>query len=342
MSTETSERATLVRGSRFTVSRGLATVTVALVVLFAASAVLAPSSVARGSLLGMLPFAAVLAIAALGQTLVVQQGGIDLSIAGSISLVTVLITHQAYGDDSKVLPVALLALGVALLTGVVNGFLVGILGLNAIVATIGTNALLYAVVLGVSGGTPRQTTDLMASIAGGSTLGVPNSVYFAVVAVIVTTIVVKRTLPGRRFEAVGSNARAARAAGLPVRSYGAGAYVGAQVLYWLAGFLLAGILNKPTAYQGDAYLLASVAAVVLGGTSLLGGRGNVVATAVAALFLTQLDYFVLALGVTFAVKTLVQAAAFTVGVALYTIDWRALRRRLASGRSPSPPVPAPA
>lgn len=346
MSTETSERPRTVRGAGtalpFGMSRGLATVLVALVALFAVSAVFAPSSVARGSLLGMLPFAAILAIAALGQTLVVQQGGIDLSIAGSVSLVVVIVTHQAYGDDAKVLPAALAALGVAIVAGLVNGALIGILKLNAIVATIGVNALLYAVVLGVSGGTPRETTRLMASIAGGTTAGVPNAVYFAVLATVVATLVVKRTVAGRRFEAVGANARAAAAAGLPVRSFKASAYVGAQVLYWLAGLMIAGILNKPTAYQGDAYLLASVAAVVLGGTSLLGGRGNLVATALAALFLTQLDYFVLALGVDFAVKTLVQAAAFAVGVALYTIDWNAVRRRLSAGRSPSPPVAAAA
>ena len=72
---------------------------------------------------------------------------------------------------------------------------------------------------------------------------------------------------------------------------------------------------------------------MLGGTSLLGGRGNLVATAIAALFLSQLDQFVLALGVTYATRTLVQAAALAVGVALYTIDWRALVRRL-SGASP--------
>ena len=94
--------------------------------------------------------------------------------------------------------------------------------------------------------------------------------------------------------------------------------------------LLAGIVNKPTAYQGDGYLLASVAAVVLGGTSLLGGRGNLVATALAALFLTQLQQFVLALGVTFAVQTLVQAAALAIGVALYTVDWSAFRRLFVS------------
>ncbi len=107
----------------------------------------------------------------------------------------------------------------------------------------------------------------------------------------------------------------------------AGAYVWAQVLYWLAGVLLAGIIAQPTAFQGDAYLLPSVAAVVLGGTSLLGGRGYLVATAVAALLLSQLGQFVLALGVSFAIRTLVEAAALTVGVALYSLNWGALRTR---------------
>jgi ribose transport system permease protein len=74
---------------------------------------------------------------------------------------------------------------------------------------------------------------------------------------------------------------------------------------------------------------------VLGGTSLLGGRGNLVATAVAALFLSQLDQFVLALGVTYATRSLVQAAALAVGVGLYTVNWRALIRRLGLRRPAS-------
>jgi ribose transport system permease protein len=112
--------------------------------------------------------------------------------------------------------------------------------------------------------------------------------------------------------------------------------VGAAVFYWLAGALVAGIVNKPTAYEGDSYVLASVAAVVLGGTSLLGGRGNLVASALAALFLTQLQQYVLALGVTFAVQTLVQAAALTIGVALYTINWQRLRSRQRVRALPAP------
>ncbi|WP_392544295.1 ABC transporter permease [Oryzobacter telluris] len=314
------------------VSRGLVTVVLALLLLVVVGLVFAPSSVSSGAVQGMLPFAAVLAVIALGQTLVVMQGGIDLSVPGSVSLTIVLVTHQAYGDDSKVLPVALLALGVAVLTGLGNGFLIGRLGLNPIVATLGTNALLYAAVLAVSGGTPRETTALLARLAGGSTLGVPHAVLVAVLATVVTTVLVKKTAAGRRFEAVGANGLAAWAAGLRVEGFRAGGYVFAQVLYWLGALLLAGILNKPTAYQGDGYLLASVAAVVLGGTSLLGGRGNLVATALAALFLIQLDQFVLALGVDYAGKTLVQSAAFAIGVALYTINWSRLRRRVAARR----------
>ena len=97
----------------------------------------------------------------------------------------------------------------------------------------------------------------------------------------------------------------------------------------------AGIVNQPTAYEGNNYLLPTVAAVVLGGTSLLGGRGNLVATAIAALFLSQLDQFVLALGVSYATRTLVQAAALAVGVALYTVNWGAMTRRLVRRRPSS-------
>ena len=98
---------------------------------------------------------------------------------------------------------------------------------------------------------------------------------------------------------------------------------------WRA-ILHAGIVNQPTAYEGNNYLLPTVAAVVLGGTSLLGGRGNLVATAIAALFLSQLDQFVLALGVSYATRTLVQAAALAVGVALYTSTGASSARRLAT------------
>jgi ribose transport system permease protein len=328
MTSATATTRTSARRRRPTTSRGLVTMVAAVGLLVLAGAVLAPTSISKGSLQGMVQFAAVLAIVALGQTLVIQQGGIDLSVPGSVSLVVVITTFEPRGQDSRLLPAVLLALGVAVAAGLLNGVLVAVFRLNSIVATLGTNALLYAGVLGISGGSPRRTTALLARIAGGSTAGIPHALPFAVVAVALVSLVIKATVLGRRFEAVGANGLAANAVGLHVARHRIGAFVGAQVLYWLGAVLLAGIIAQPTAFQGEAYLLPSVAAVVLGGTSLLGGRGNLAATAVAALFLTQLNQFVLALGVDFAVQTLVQAAALTVGIALYSVNWPVVRARL--------------
>lgn len=333
------ETGTKLSHSRLNISKGFLTVGISTVALFIVCAILAPSSVSQGAVLGMLPFAAVLAIVGLGQMLVVQQGGIDLSIPGAVSLAIVIVSHQPNGDDSKLVPAILTALAYAVVAGLINGFLVGRLGLSSIIATLGTNALLFGAVLGISGGIPRGTTKLLASVAGGLTFGVPNSIFFAVLALIIVSVLVKKSVAGRRFEAVGANPAAARIVGARVRLHQAAAYVWAQVLFCIAGILLAGITAQPTAFQGGAYLLPAVAVVVLGGTSLLGGRGFPAATVVAAVFLTQLDQFVLALGVPYAVRDLVQAAALGLGVALYTVNWSALRQRFV--RRPRSPQSTP-
>jgi ribose transport system permease protein len=319
-------------GARRLLSRGLVTVLVATAGLFAASFLFASTSLTRGTLLTMLPFAAALAVAGLGQTLVVMQGGIDLSVAGGLSLYVVILTKYPAGVNSRLLPAIGIAFLAAIAAGSVNGFLIGRMRLNPIVATLGTNALLFGAVLWYTAGIPTTTTANLARVGGGLWLGIPIPVYIAVAATALVTAVVKLMPSGRRFEGVGANETAARTAGIRVKRHRTGAYVWAQVLYCLAALLHAGIVNQPTAYEGNNYLLPSVAAVVLGGTSLLGGRGNLLATAVAALFLSQLDQFVLALGVTYATRQLVQAAALAVGVALYTIDWGGLERRVLSHR----------
>ena len=326
------------RGARRLLSRGLVTVFVATAALFATSLVFASSSLTRGTLLTMLPFAAALAVASLGQTLVVMQGGIDLSVAGGLSLYVVIVTKYPAGDNSRLFAAIGIAFLAAICAGSLNGFLIGRMRLNPIVATLGTNALLYGAVLWYTAGIPTTTTANLARVGNGLWLGIPIPVYIAVAATAAVTAVVKLTPAGRRFEGVGANETAALTAGLRVKRHRTSAYVWAQLLYCLAAVLHAGIVNQPTAYEGNNYLLPTVAAVVLGGTSLLGGRGNLVATAVAALFLSQLDQFVLALGVTYATRTLVQAGALAVGVALYTIDWGSLARRL-FGRRPTSLAP---
>jgi ribose transport system permease protein len=239
------------RGSRKVLSRGLTTVIVATVALSAASLLFAPSSVTRGTLLTMLPFASALAIASLGQTLVVMQGGIDLSVAGGLSLYVVILTKYPAGDNARLLTAIGIAFLAAVAAGYLNGFLIGRMRLDPIVATLGTNALLFGAVLWYTAGIPTTTTARLARVGGGLWLGIPAPVYFAVGATAVVATVVKLTPAGRRFEGVGANETAARTAGLRVRRHRTSAYVWAQVLYCLAAVLHAGIVNQPTAYEGN-------------------------------------------------------------------------------------------
>lgn len=313
------------------------TIIAATAVLFLVSWIVQPVSVSHSAFFGMLPFAAILAIAAAGQTLVVQQGGIDLSVPGVISVTVVFMTHYPQGDDGRILTAILIAYGVALAAGLVTGFLTSKIGITAIVTTLGVNALLFGLNIDYGGGSSRTTTDGLRDFATGSVLGVPNTVLVALVIVGFVAWIGKRTVIGRRFEAVGANPVAARAAGIAPTRYQMGAYVGATLLYCTAGVLLAGVVTTPSAFQGNSYLLPSVAAVVLGGTALLGGVGSVIATAIAALFLTQLDQLILTTGSSGAVTYLVQAGALAAGILIYSVRWERtkelVRRAVRPGRN---------
>jgi ribose transport system permease protein len=307
--------------SSLPLARSFVTVVVSTFMLIVVCLLFAPSSMSWGALSGSLPFAAVIAIVGLGQLLVVQQGGFDLSLAGAVSLAVVVSTHYPQQDNALLLPAVLIALAFALAAGIVNGILVSFFRLNAIIATIGVNALLYGCVFAVSGGVPSITTARLAEIAGGETFGLPNSVYFALAALLVVSFVLKKTVVGRRFEAIGANPLAARASGLRVQLHQFMAYVYAQLLYCMAGVLIAGITREPTAFQGDSLVLPSVAVVVLGGTSLLGGRGFPISTVIAAFFLNQLSQFALAVGVPYSAQTIIQALALGFGIGVYSVRW---------------------
>src|SRR6516164_3889839 len=224
-------------------ARSFVTVVISTLALILACLLFAPSSVTWGALSGSLPFAAIIAIVGLGQLLVVQQGGFDLSLPGAVSLAVVTSTHYPQGDNALLLTAVLIVIACAILAGLVNGILVSVFRLNAIVATIGVNALLYGAVFAVSGGVPKTTTTLLATIAGGQALGLPNSVYFALATLVVVSFVLKNSAAGRRFEAIGANPLATRAVGLRVQLHQLLAYVYAQLLYCIAGLLVAGITS---------------------------------------------------------------------------------------------------
>ncbi len=307
-------------------------IALATVVLFAVGGLLAPQSLSSGSLSGMLPFAAILGLVALGQTLVIQQGGIDLSVPGMVSLSAVIACYFSIGQTGGGVALALAcAVGACAAAGLVSGLLVAKVNVAPIVATIGMNALLYGLNVKISGGTPVAIPPPVAAFVNGRVFGITQIAFFTVVVAAVVIFAVKATTFGRSFEAVGANRRAARAAGIVADRYQISAYVAAAMLYAAGGILLGGLMQLPSPQQGDNYLMPSIAATVLGGTSLFGGRGNLAATVIAAVFLTQLQQLVLTTGASVGVQYLFQGAAILIGVGIYGVNFKSLGRTIGLG-----------
>lgn len=299
---------------------------IATVALFAASAVIAPGSVTPGALRAMLPFAGILAIVAVGQTLVIQQRGLDMSVVGAIALAGVLVSTWGFEGRSLwiAVPGSLLA-GAAV--GVVNGLLVTRVNITPIVTTLATNALVIGLVREISRGAPLTAPTILRDFGGARLLGLPYSVLVAIVFTAIVAVLTNWTALGRRFVAVGVNPRAAEAAGIVAERYQVGAYALAGVSFAIAGVLLAGFIGNASPAAGVDYLLPGVAAVVVGGTPFTGGRGSVVASAVAALFMTQLGQMVLSMGASPAVQLFIQALAIVVATGIRVLP------HLARGRS---------
>lgn len=307
----------------------------ATILLFLVCVIVEPHSVNAVSLNAMLPFAAILTIAAVGQTLVVQQRGIDLSVASTMTLSAVIASKLPDGDGD--LPLAILVcLGTGAVIGAVLGLLVTHLRVTPLIATFGMNAVVGGAVLFYSGGGANRVPAALSNFSLGKTLAVPNLVWVAVSLVAVAALVMARTTVGRKFVAVGANLDAARVSGLRVGHIRRSAYLISSMCYALAGFLLAGYLNVPDLQVGQSYVMPSIAAVVLGGTLFSGGRGRLVGTLIAAVLLSQLNQFVLSVGAPSAVQYIVQGAVIAVAAAVQTrrglLIAQAARRRLIPGR----------
>lgn len=297
-------------------------IAVATAMLFFVGGIIAPNSLGSSALAGMLPFAAILALVALGQTLVIQQGGIDLSVPGTVSISAVVVCYLAQQPHIGLAPALFCSFCVAALSGLTNGLLISKGNIAPIVATIGMNALLYGLNVKISGGTPVAMPGAISAFSNATIFGITQLAAVVLLVTAALTVLIKATSFGRRFEAVGSNALAARAAGIISDRYRIFAYVCASLLYAAGGVLLGGLMQLPSPQQGDAYLMPSIAAVVLGGTSLFGGRGNLVATVIAALFLTQLQQLVRTTGAGIGVQYVFQGAAILVGVGIYRLNFR--------------------
>ena len=260
-----------------------------LIILFIALTIATPHFLTAINLASVARQTAVINIMALGMTLVIITGGIDLSV-GSILAIAGLFGAMAIKDGYPI-PVAIL-IGIAsgLLCGLLNGLMITQLRINPFIVTLGTLEAYRGFALVVSKGLPvHEIPDSFSFLGDGNLLGIPFSLWLLAVCAVLTHFVLEHTKLGRYAFAIGSNSAAAYYAGVPIKFHLTAVYAIAGMLSGLAGMIEASRLmtGQPTAGQG--YELQAIAAVVIGGGSLTGGEGSVVGTLIGAFIIGLLS-----------------------------------------------------
>lgn len=262
----------------------------ALLVVLAVTAVVLGHRVAPGAYLGsLLVLASLPAVIVLGQGIVILSGGLDLSLPWMITLAGVLVAGMSHGSDQALLWTVPTVLAIAAAIGAINGIGIAVLGISPIVMTLAMSGILQAAALIYCNGSPISLVpEGLHWLMRGELFSIGPIVWLMIPFIVGASLMLTRTTFGRRLYAVGNSARVAELAGVPVAATLICAYAISAVCAACVGLMLSGFGFQATLDMGDAFLMPSIAAAVMGGTLITGGRGHYVGMFGGALLLTAL------------------------------------------------------
>lgn len=296
-----------------------------LISLFLIASVASPDFLDKQNLLNIGRQAAPLAIVALGQTIVILCGGIDVSVGAVMSLTTVVLSQEMGGDPAMVLPAVLIVLVLGLVIGLCNGVLISRVGTDPFVTTLAALLIVQGAALVYTQGTPSNgLTHGFRQISEGELLGIPASIFFAAAVFALVWFLLGRTIWGKSIYAIGGNLRATYLSGRRTALIQTSAYVACSLLAVVAGLLLAARIGTAEVKAGSGFELEAIAAVLIGGTVFGGGRGRVAGTIAGVLILVILFNLVNLLSLPSEIQLIVRGLVIVLGVAVYS-------RRPASG-----------
>ncbi|MBA7689522.1 Ribose import permease protein RbsC [subsurface metagenome] len=301
-----------------------------LCVVLIIAAFVSPNFFQTKNLLNVLRQASALGILAVGQTIVIIAGGIDLSVAAVMQLAGVTAAEISKGEDTYAWPAIITALFMGLVIGFGNGLLVAKRKVQPFISTLFVGLLVTGLRLMVTRATPSGILPPLIRGLGSASLGpIPNAlITFACIAGIAGLILGRTTL-GRRIFAVGGNPRTASLSGIRVDAVCITTYVICGLLAALAGLVLVGYLGYADQEIGIGYDLDSIAAVVVGGAVLGGGKGKVSGTIAGVLLMTSMLNLVLLLKLQVEYQLVVRGFVILAAVAFYSANWRWLREKAA-------------
>lgn len=239
-------------------------------------------------------------IVALGMTMVIASGGIDLSVGSSVVLSAMVISVLMAGGMGLWLA-APLALGSTLLVGLLNGILIAYGGMPPFVVTLGTLSAVRSLAMVLSDNKMMwefgPDHNLLLWIGGGSTLGIPHPLYALTLLTVIVSLASKWTRWGQYVFAIGGNESAATLAGIPVKRIKVSIYMFSAFTAGVTGILMAGWLGSVTTNLGQAMELTVIAAAVIGGANLAGGEGTAIGAVIGALLIEVIRNSMILLGI---------------------------------------------
>ena len=329
----------------------------ALIVIIVVFSILSPYYFSVGNFLTMASHVAIFGILAIGMLLVILNGGIDLSVGSTLGLAGVVagflmqgVTLNAFGIVlfPPIWVVVILTCMLGGLVGLINGTLVARFKVPAFVATLGvmyvargaalliTNGLTYNNL----GGRPELGNTGFNWLGFNHLLGIPIGVVVLVVVSLLANTVLSRTAFGRWLYASGGNERAAELSGVPVKTVQVSVYVLSGICAAAAGLILSSQLTSAGPTAGLSYELTAIAAVVIGGAALTGGRGNVRGTLLGAFVIGFLSDGLVIIGISSYWQTVFTGAVIVLAVLLNAVQYKR-RPRAASNAATRTPTPQP-
>lgn len=271
----------------------------------------------------ILSASSVLGIVALGQMMTIVSGGFDLSVGGTVPLGSVLYAELLNRNLSAGEALLLVVLcGIAI--GVINGVIISRFNINPLATTLATMSAAGGLALAVAGGVSIPFNQPIGVLTDQSAFGISNSVWIFLAACVVIFVVLRYTVFGRSLYALGGNKEAARLAGLRIYLVETSVYAASGALAALAGAILASQVLTGSGTEGADIALNSVAAAIVGGVSLKGGRGGVPGTLLGILILGTLANGMEVLSIQAFYQTIATGVILLAAVALSQFHWQSI------------------
>lgn len=236
---------------------------------------------------------------ALPMTFIIITGGIDLSVGSIAGLSAIMLGYSWYNLGLPLELAIVVAIAIGMLAGFMNGLFIILFNVPPLIMTLATLAFYRGLAEGIAQArSVRGYPEWFYELGQRETFGIPNQLYFLVIAAIITAIILSRTTFGRSLYAIGNNELAARFSGIPVRRNKLLIYTFSGFMSGLAGYVLVSRVSTTRSDMGSGWELDAIAAVVLGGTSIFGGSGTIQGTVIGLVLIQLLKNGLALTGVT--------------------------------------------